>query len=599
MPVPATSTSSPTSRKPKSSRRSKRRSKLTPSTSDSRKTAEREIISLDSEHPASESSDSFNTERTSTFTDRTLPLGAYVGLALRSHDNHQNDFERHIVNHPIEEFQMHRSRGCHARKEDTESGVVETGYSGAIRRSLERGESPEKGRTSSSEGHDPYSPDTSLSVVPVAIPISSSQPVITSPPVSAVSECPSIHGSNHDGTEDVTVPIQNILEHTIQPSLGDLFRDRSASPPLGRHHESIQEHEGIPKKTKEIESTPSCPHVPRNAQDASSGQVDGEASSKHDLANGFTPTSFETLFRGISIVSGEPGPEDTPAENEKDVMSLRNPDEDGYTLEEKTQHAATSGSGEVKDSRSVDNHGEIAVNNSTGQGEEVVDARNEADNSSPPARLFKKHVSDSSLFRTQTSPLDIPSTSPHPRSTNLRHSYPPQRRINRDVDDSHEDRPSSSENSAITAILSWAPEERDGANLDTATSTLYEVAHLVGPPQPGALANSDEHHRERPTGSPSVLEYLVTSRMHDLEERIRAQDETMRDLRDEVVALRNEAAALRHEAAALNGTIIALTERDRFWAATMSRPMEMWCQVCGTHSIGARWNGQGLGYMAQ
>lgn len=279
-------------------------------------------------------------------------------------------------------------------------------------------------------------------------------------------------------------------------------------------------------------------------------------------------------------------------------MSLRNPDEDGYTLEEKTQHAATSGSGEVKDSRSVDNHGEIAVNDSTGQGEEVVDARNEADNSvitlitrihlsqlfiiffifpyqSPPARLFKKHVSDSSLFRTQTSPLDIPSTSPHPRSTNLRHSYPPQRRINRDVDDSHEDRPSSSENSAITAILSWAPEERDGANLDTATSTLYEVAHLVGPPQPGALANSDEHHRERPTGSPSVLEYLVTSRMHDLEERIRAQDETMRDLRDEVVALRNEAAALRHEAAALNGTIIALTERDRFWAATMSRPMEV------------------------
>lgn len=94
----------------------------------------------------------------------------------------------------------------------------------------------------------------------MAIPISSSLPVITSPPVSEAPEDPSIPSPDHDVREDITVSVQNILEGTIQPSLGDLFRDRSTSPPLRRHHESSQKHEEIPKEMKEIENSVRLQH---------------------------------------------------------------------------------------------------------------------------------------------------------------------------------------------------------------------------------------------------------------------------------------------------------------------------------------------------
>lgn len=112
-----------------------------------------------------------------------------------------------------------------------------------------------------------------------------------------------------------------------------------------------------------------------------------------------------------------------------------------------------------------------------------------------------------------------------------------------------------------------------------------------------------------------VLQWLVMGRMADMDARLGVQDDVIRALKGELAAVKEETTALKHEAAALNGTIVALRERDRLWAAVMSRPMEvsqhftclqaritltdvlqLWCGSCGTHSIGARWNGEGLEY---
>lgn len=106
--------------------------------------------------------------------------------------------------------------------------------------------------------------------------------------------------------------------------------------------------------------------------------MDGEAAPKHDIPNGLIPTSFEPLFRAISLVSG---PEDPIAGGNQDVVSVRNPNRDEYALENRAQHYATSDPGEVEDVRNIDDHGKFAVKDSTGEGEEAVNASPEAVNS--------------------------------------------------------------------------------------------------------------------------------------------------------------------------------------------------------------------------
>lgn len=138
------------------------------------------------------------------------------------------------------------------------------------------------------------------------------------------------------------------------------------------------------------------------------------------------------------------------------------------------------------------------------------------------------------------------------------------------------------ENDAVQIISnSPPPEEGYDADLNNLISLPGEMGSRGGL-HPGASANSSEHVCERQNGPSPLLEYLVTSRMHDMEEKIRTQEDTIRSLREEAVqlrneaaGLRNEAAGLRHEAAILNGRIIALRERDRVLAEAISRPMEV------------------------
>lgn len=136
------------------------------------------------------------------------------------------------------------------------------------------------------------------------------------------------------------------------------------------------------------------------------------------------------------------------------------------------------------------------------------------------------------------------------------------------MEDYEDVRPPTPETISIPAISNGTTYTVHEPDQNDMTSSPTEGGNFRGPPYPGALTTSSEHIYERQTGPSPILEYLVTSRMHDMEERLRAQDDTIRSLRDEVVELRNEAARL-------NGTIV------EGWAATMPRPMEVRAQSHG------------------
>lgn len=113
--------------------------------------------------------------------------------------------------------------------------------------------------------------------------------------------------------------------------------------------------------------------------------MEGGASIEDNLPKGFAPVSLESLFRAVSLVSGEPGPEDNPLEERRNVMSLHYLSGDELTFEETIQRASTSGSRQAEDTQKVDSYGEITGRDGTGQGEEAINGR---DGSAHSVRMF-------------------------------------------------------------------------------------------------------------------------------------------------------------------------------------------------------------------